>query len=393
MARWFTFLTIPFLVFPFFSPTVSAATDTVTAPIINARAWLLIDHHSGRRLAFRNTDRRFSPSHFNKLMVAYITFNTLKRGELAEDTLIQISLKATHSAGPRMFASSSSRVSTRDLIKAMIVGRANDAAIALAEHMGSDEQAFVSIMNNEAKRLQLNNTFFRDTTGNIRTRQYTSADDLAVLVQRIIHDHPRYYRWFKEREFSHNGITLYNRNALLWRKKNVDGLMAVNNRRDGYHLIVSDKRDNMRLSVIVLGAPNERGVITAANQLLKFGFEQFETRKLYDGNTGVINMRVWLGDTESLPVGVKQDLYLTLPRGEFDNLRAKLKLTGFPSVPIERGQHMGTLSLILQDQIISEHELVSLGSIGKGGVYSRIIDRIEMWLRDIPNTVKAEQTK
>jgi len=393
MARWFTYRLLPFLLLPFLVPTVHAVTDAMATPVINARAWLLIDHHSGRRLAFKNTDRRFSPTHFNKLMVAYIAFNAIKKGEIATDTSIRVSRKATHSTGPRMFATSSSQISTGDLIKAMIVGRANDATIALAEHMGSDEQAFVSIMNSEAERLQLNNTYFHDTTGNNRTRQYTDAEDLAVLVQRIILDHPRYYRWFKQREFSHNGITLYNRNALLWREKNVDGLMAVNNGRNGHHLIVSGKRDTMRLSAIVLGAPNERAAITAGSQLLKFGFEQFETRKLYDGNTGAIKLRVWLGDAETLPVGVKQDLYLTLPRGEFDNLRAKLKLTGAPYAPIEQGQVMGTLSLISQDQIIGEYELVSLSNIGKGGFFSRIFDRTEMWLRNVPDLVQVEQTK
>lgn len=399
MLRWFTYLALPllilpFLVFPFVAPAVNAATDTTAAPIVNARAWLLVDHHSGRRLAFKNTDHRFSPTDFNKLMVAYIALNAIKRGEIADDTQILISQKATHSTGPRMFVSSSSRVTARNLIKAMIVGRANDAAIALAEHIGSDEQAFVRIMNNEVQTLRLNNTYFFDATGNSHTRQYTDADDLAVLTQRIIRDHPRYYHWFKQREFSHNGMTLYNRNALLWREKNVDGLMAVNSgNRDGHHLIVSGKRDTMRLSAIVLGAPNERAAIAAASQLLKFGFEQFETRKLYDGNTGVVNMRVWLGEAETLPVGVINDLYLTLTRGEFDNLRAILSLTGPPFAPIERGQHMGTLKLVLQNKTISEHGLVSLGSIAKGGFFSRIFDRAEMWLRDVPGLAQAKQTK
>ncbi len=393
MARWITFLPLLLLAFPLLTLAANAGSDTVAAPIVNARAWLLVDQNSGRRLAFNNTDYRFSPSHLGKLMVAYIAFNALKKGELTNDTEILVSKKAALSLGPRMFASSSSRVSARDLIKAMIVGRANDAAVALAEQMGSDARAFVNIMNSEAARLGLVNTYFYDTTGNNRTRQYTNADDLVVLVQRIIREHPRHYRWFKQREFTRNGMTLYNRNALLWREKNVDGLMAVNSGREGHHLVVSGKRGTMRLSAIVLGAPSERAAISAGSQLLKFGFEQFETRKLYDGNTGAVTLRVWLGDAETLPVGVKQDLYLTLPRGEFAKLRATLKLTQPPYAPIERGQTMGTLRLALQDQLIAEYKLVSLGSIAKGGFFSRLFDRTEMWLRNIPNPEQAEQTK
>lgn len=388
MLRWSSLLPLLFLVV-----TVNTVADIAAPPIVNARAWLLIDHHSGRRLASRNSSLRFAPTHFTKLMVAYVTFNALEEGDISTDTSILISQKATRTTGPRMFASASSHVPVQELLKAIIVGRANDAAIALAEHIGSDEQAFVSIMNNEAQRLGLQNTRFRDATGSKRKRQHTNADDLAILATSIIRDHPRYYQWFSSRDFSHNGITLYNRNALLWRDKTVDGLMAVHNGRNGYHLIVSGKRDSMRLSAIVLGASNERAMITAGSELLKYGFEQFETRKLYAANEGAVNVRVWLGDTEILPVGLTKDLYITLPRGEFDSLQAMLKITGSPFAPIDRGHFMGTLSLTLQGQTIGEHDLVSLGKVAKGGFLSRLLDRAEMWLRDIPDNTRPTQAK
>lgn len=262
MARSITFLALILLL------PVGYAADVPKPPTVNARAWLLVDHHSGRRLAAHDSNRSFTPAHLTKLMVAYVAFNALKDGELSADTNILISQKAARISGPRMFASSSSHVPAQELLRAMIVGRANDAAIALAEHIGSDEQAFVSIMNNEATRLGLHNTNFRDATGNKHNRQQTDADDLAILIKNIIDDHPQYYQWFSQREFSHNNITLFNRNALLWRNNEVDGLMAIHSRRNGYHLIVSGKRDNMRLSAIVLGAPNERSMISAGSELL-----------------------------------------------------------------------------------------------------------------------------
>jgi D-alanyl-D-alanine carboxypeptidase (penicillin-binding protein 5/6) len=390
MARCLTFLALLLLL------PIGYAADIPVPPTVNARAWLLVDHHSGRRLASKESNRRFTPAHLTKLMVAYIAFNSLKDKELTTDTSILISQKATRTSGPRMFASSSSRVPAQELLKAMIVGRANDATIALAEHIGSDEQAFVSIMNTEAARLGLHNTSFRDATGNKHNRQHTDADDLAVLVKYIIDDHPQYYKWFSQREFIHGNITLYNRNALLWRDNNVDGLMAIHSGRDGYHLVVSGKRDNMRLSAIVLGAPNERSMITAGSQLLKYGFEQFETRRLYSEKDGAVNMRVWFGDKDILPVGLEKDLYLTLPRGEFDGLRATLNLTGSPYAPIERGQPMGTMVLTAQDKTFDEYELVSLGDVAEGGFISRLLDRAEMWLRDIPDpepSAKANQTQ
>jgi len=390
MARCFTLLALILLL------PVGHAADNPEPPTVNARSWLLVDLNSGRRLASRKSDRRVTSAQFTKLMVAYIAFNALKNGELAADTSILVSQKAAQTSGPRMFASSSSRVPAQELLKAMIVGGANDAAVALAEHIGSDEQAFVGMMNNEAVRLGMQNTSFRDVTGNRRDRQYTDADDLAVLVKNIIDDHPKHYQWFGQREFIYNGITLYNRNALLWRNENVDGLMATQSRRDGYNLIVSGKRDNMRLSAVVLNAPNERSIITAGSELLKYGFKRFETRKLYSGTKGAVNMRVWLGDTDIVPVGLEKDLYVTLVRGEFDSLRATLRLTGPPYAPIERGKSMGTLSLTTQDKSIGEYELVSLANVAEGGFFSRILDRAEMWLRDIPDpepSTQANQTQ
>ena len=379
------------LVLLFLSPGINAA-DRPQAPIVNARAWLLIDHHSGRRLAFHNTGLRFTPTHLSKLMVAYIAFGALESGEVFTDTSILVSDKATRATGPRMFASATSQISMENLVKAMIVGRANDATVVLAEYIGSDEQAFVGIMNNTVEQLGLNNTRYSDATGNLQQRQYTDADDLSILVKAIVNRYPRYYRWFSQREFKHNGITLYNRNALLWRDKNIDGLIAVRSQRDGYHLIVSGRRDNMRLSAIVLGAPNERAMLAAGSKLLKYGFAYYETRKLYTGNKGAASLRVWLGDLEVLPVGFTSDLYVTLHRGDFDNLQAKLEITGIPFAPIIRGQSMGSLRLVLENEIISEYKLVSLRNVSEGGFISRVLDRDEMWLRDIPDNEQPDKT-
>ncbi len=372
--------------------SMASATDNPTDPVVHARAWLLIDHNSGRRLAERNSNQQFTPADFNKLMVAFVTFGTVKSEELTMDTNIPISLKATHISGPRMFASATSHIPVDNLIKAMIIGGANDATIALAEHIGSDEQAFVSIMNNEAERLGLLNTRFRDSTGIKRSRQFTDADDLATLAKALISRYPKYYHWFQQRDFTYEGLKLYNRNALLWRDQDVDGLMAVRSKRDGYHLIVSGKRDNMRLTAIVLGATSERAVLAAGSELLKFGFDNYETRKLYSGNKGAVNLRVWLGDADVLPVGFRNDLYITLRRGAFDTLQAKLNITGTPFAPISLGKPMGTLHLVVNGEPLSEHELVSLKPIETGGLFSRALDRAEMWLRNIPDNAQQEQT-
>jgi D-alanyl-D-alanine carboxypeptidase (penicillin-binding protein 5/6) len=362
-------------------------------PKINARAWLLVDHNSRAQLAEHAGTRRFSSGHLNKLMTAYGVFRALEANELSLTDEIEISKRAATSAGTRMFAPAGSTLSAKTLLQATVVGRANDAAIALAEQVASDEQTFVSKMNHYAEELGLGNTRYSDACGLETSQQYTSAVDSARLVTALINDYPQYYHWFGEREFAHDGVKLYNRNALLWRDENIDGVIAFQSGRDGFHLIASGKRGKMRLTAVVLGAPSERASISAGQQLLNYGFDHYETRRLYRGRSPAVNLRVWLGDAKALPVGTEQDLYLTLRRGTFDRLQAKLRVDGSPYAPVAMGQQMGSLSLYLGDSKIGEHKLIALKNIGNGGIFSRTLDYVEMWLRDIPDSANGKWEK
>ncbi|MCG6975117.1 MAG: D-alanyl-D-alanine carboxypeptidase [Acidiferrobacterales bacterium] len=362
-----------------------AMADTPASPKINAGAWLLADHDTGMRLSEFRSDKTYPTGHLNKLMVAYASFKAIASGELLLDSPVAIGAKARNVAGPRMFAPVETAPTVADVLQAIIVGRANDAALALAEHIASDEQAFVSRMNDYAVMLGMTQTHYRNVSGRASARQITSADDTFTLASALINEFPEYYPWFAKRELALDGIKLYNRNALLWRDDSVDGLIAFDNGRAGFNLVVSAKRGSMRLTAVVLGSPNERAGISAAQQLLKFGFERYETRRLYAREVAAVNLRTWLGDRETLPVGVQQDLYLTLPRGEFDQLQAKLQINGSLFAPIPEGQIMGKLSLYNGENRIGEHPLVALETVSEGGFIRRAFDHIEMWLRDIPD--------
>lgn len=357
---------------------------------INARAWLLVDHNSGAKLAGHASTRRFSSGHLNKLMTAYGVFRAIEANELSLTDEIEISKRAATSAGARMFTPAGSTLPAQTLLQAVVIGRANDAAIALAEYIARDEQAFVNRMNGYAEELGLGSTRYHDASGLETNQQYTSAADSVRLVTALINDYPQHYHWFGEREFAYNGLKLYNRNALLWRDQNIDGVLAFPSWRDGFHLIASGKRGKMRLTAVVLGAPSERASIYAGQQLLNYGFDHYETRRLYRGRSPAINLRVWLGDAKTLPVGTEQDLYLTLRRGAFDQLQAKLMVDGSPYAPVVTGQQMGSLTLYLGTSKIGEHKLIALKTIDNGGIFRRTLDHIEMWLRDIPDSAERK---
>jgi D-alanyl-D-alanine carboxypeptidase (penicillin-binding protein 5/6) len=384
----FRLLTLSFLVVFAFD----GAADP-KAPKVNARAWLLIDHHSGTRLAEHQTDKALPTGHLNKLMVAYTAFKALDSEELSMEEMVQISPRASRSQGPKMFAPAGASLAVQTLLQAVIVARANDATLALAEHIASDEQAFVSRMNSQAISLGMSDTYYRNVSGKRSARQQTTVADTALLARALIDEFPAYYEWFAMKELDLNGIKLFSRNALLWRDETVDGVTAFGARRGGYSLVVSSQRGTMRLTVIVLGAPSERAGISAARQLLSHGFEQYETRQLYQGGKAAINLRIWMGSQEILPVGLTEDLYLTLKRGEFDRLQAKLKVNESPFAPVPEGQIMGELVLYLDDKVIGEHTLLALDTVDEGSVLRRMFDRIEMWLRDIPEDQPAGESQ
>ena len=365
--------------------TASVSIGAPTPPKVNARAWLLADHDTGKRLAEYRSDKSFPTRHLNKLMVSYSCFKAIAAGELSLDHAVDISARARQVSGQRMFAPAETPLTVQDVLQALVIGRANDAALALAEHIASDEQAFVSRMNNDAQTLGMRQTYYRNVSGRTKARQVTNANDTLILAEALIRDFPEHYSWFSKREIELNGIKLYNRNALLWRDDSVDGVIAYGNSSTGFDLVVSARRGNMRLTAVVLGTPNERAGNSAARQLLKFGFDHYETRRLYSREVAAVNMRVWLGDSETLPIGIDQDLYLTLPRGEFDQLQARLQIDGSQYAPIPAGQIMGNLTLYVGDNKIGEHQLFALDTISEGGFIRRAFDHLEMWLRDIPD--------
>jgi D-alanyl-D-alanine carboxypeptidase (penicillin-binding protein 5/6) len=368
-----------------FLAALPAMADTPPAPKVNAGAWLLADHYTGMRLADYRSDKTFPTGHLNKLMVAYSSFKAIGSGEAQLTNPVDISTRARQMPGPRMFAPVESALTVADVLQAIVVGRANDAALALAEHIASDEQAFVSRMNNDAQILGMTQTYYRNVSGRAKARQFTTANDTLTLVRAMIAEFPQHYAWFAKREIELDGIKLYNRNALLWRDETVDGVIAFGSSRGRFNLVVSARRNNMRLTAIVLDSPNERAAISAARQLIKFGFDRYETRRLYAREAAAVNLRAWLGDRETLPVGIQQDLYLTLPRGEFEQLQAKLQITGSLFAPIPAGQVMGKLSIYNGGNKIEEHPLVALETVSEGGFIRRAFDHIEMWLRDIPD--------
>ncbi|MBX3709602.1 MAG: D-alanyl-D-alanine carboxypeptidase [Gammaproteobacteria bacterium] len=346
------------------------------APNTQGTGFILMDATSGKILAEKNSNERVPPASLTKLMSLYIISDAIKNGQVKLDDKVHISVKAWKTEGSRMFVKAGDEVSVSDLLQGIIVASGNDAAVAMAEHIAGTEEAFTAMMNQQAKLLGMNNSHFTDSTGLPDPDHYSTAHDLAILTQAYIKNFPEEYSHYSEKWFAYNGIKQPNRNRLLWRYQYADGLKTGHTNEAGYCLVASAKKDGMRLISVVLGEPNDAARTEDSIRLLNYGFRFFETRKLYAAKTPVLHSRVWQGENIETPLGVQDDMYVTVPTGQYKKLVASLTITHPLKAPIIKGQPYGTVNIILNDQVVAKKSLIALENNPRGNLWRRASDTI-----------------
>jgi D-alanyl-D-alanine carboxypeptidase (penicillin-binding protein 5/6) len=351
------------------------------APAIAAKAYLLLDFNSGQTLAARNERSRVEPASLTKLMTAYLTFAALDQKRIRLDQVVPVSEFAWRTEGSRMFIEPRKPVTVEQLVHGMIVQSANDACIALAEAIAGSEEAFVAMMNREARRLGLKDTNFVNATGLPHPQHYSSGRDIAVLAAAVIRDFPGRYPLYSQREYRYNNITQSNRNRLLWADPTVDGMKTGYTEAAGYCLVSSGKRGERRLISVVLGAASEAGRAVESQKLLNHGFRSYDSVRLYPGRQPVITLEVFMGRSNSVGAGFLADLHLALPRGQGEKLKARVESMQPLLAPIQAGQTIGTLKLTLDGAPYREIPVVALESVPVAGVLGRGWDALRMLFR------------
>jgi D-alanyl-D-alanine carboxypeptidase (penicillin-binding protein 5/6) len=359
--------------------SLHAQTPIPAAPQVGAKGFLLLDHNSGKVLASKNEDDRLDPASITKLMTAYATFRALRSGQIALDDQVLVSEKAWRMSGSRMFIEVDKRVAVEDLLQGMIVQSGNDASVALAEHLAGTEEAFAQLMNQYASELEMYNTSYRNSTGLPASDHYTSAADIARLATAIIDEFPEYYPLYSQKEYTFNKITQANRNELLWRDTSVDGMKTGMTDSAGYCLVSSAERSGMRLIAVVLGNKSSKQRTADSQALLNYGFRFYETRLLYQAGGPVTETRVWKGAAENADVGLKDDLFVTIPRGSYERLRAQIQLPAQVIAPITLETRMGSVRIDLDQETLAEVNLFALNSVNEGTIWQVAKDSVLLW--------------
>jgi D-alanyl-D-alanine carboxypeptidase (penicillin-binding protein 5/6) len=350
-------------------------------PALKADSFYLLDFDSGRVLAEKNPDQRMEPASITKLMTAYLVDKAIADGDITLDDMVLISEKAWRMKGSKMFVEVGKRVSVRDLMQGLIIQSGNDASVALAEHVAGSESAFAGYMNHQAKLLGLTNTSFQNATGWPAEGHYSTARDIAILTRAVIRDFPDSYRYYREKEYTFNNIRQFNRNRLLWRDESVDGVKTGHTEAAGYCLVISAKREDMRLISVVLGVDSDKARTQNSQSLLNYGFRFFETHRLYRAYEILKTSRVWYGDQKEVAMGVAKDIYITIPRGRYRELDATMDIESQISAPIKRGQELGSVNIKLDEETIVSETIVSIHAVNDGSLWDKAIDGIKLMFK------------
>jgi D-alanyl-D-alanine carboxypeptidase (penicillin-binding protein 5/6) len=372
--------TIVLLVLCFLAALAQAAAPQ--PPSIVGRSWIVGDLSSSQVLVAEKPDERVEPASLTKLMTAYVVFQALRDKKLALEQQVNVSERAWRAPGSRMFIQPRRPVSVDELIRGMVVQSGNDACIALAEAAAGAEEVFVQVMNREAARIGMKNTKFMNSTGLPDPQHYSTAQDLYLLASALIRDFPREYgQYYSQKEFRYNNITQPNRNRLLWLDPSIDGVKTGHTEAAGYCLIASSNRGGRRLLSVLLGSTSESARAQESQKLLNWGFQFFDSVKLHPANQSVKTIQVWKGAGNEVKAGFKDDIVITVPKGEAEKLKAELLSQQPLLAPVSQGQRVGTLRVTHDGKLLGEYPLVALEGVRVAGVFGRAWDTLRLWLK------------
>lgn len=365
------------------SAQLSAAPLMPAPPQLTASSYLLVDAHSGKVIVEKNADQPLPPASLTKIMSGYLVSSELAKGSIKEDDSVPVSVKAWKMGGSRMFIREGTEVPLIDLLRGVIIQSGNDATVALAEYIAGDEAAFADMMNQTAQQLGMTHSYFKNSTGWPAEGHVSTARDMSLLAKALIRNFPEHYELYSEKEFTYNNIPQSNRNGLLWRDQDVDGIKTGHTEEAGYCLVASAKRNDMRLISVVMGTNSTRAREQETQKLLAYGFRYYETHSLYTSDEEISAARVWAGEEETFSLVLNEPMIVTIPRGRRDDLQASVEIDREITAPVNAGDVYGSLILKLDDNLLERRDLVAAVSVEQAGLFARLWDQLVLFVRGI----------
>jgi D-alanyl-D-alanine carboxypeptidase (penicillin-binding protein 5/6) len=373
-----------------------ASAQAPQPPEVAAKSYIVLDLTTRQTLAERDADASADPASLTKLMTAYIAFQALREKKLTLEQTLPVSKLAwseRKGGGSLMFIDTTMTPKVDELLKGLIVQSGNDAAVALAEAVGGSVDVFVGMMNKQAQAWGLKNTTFKNVTGLTEPGHRSTARDIGVIAAHIITDFPEYFPYYSIKEYKYNNIAQPNRNLLLRRDPTVDGMKTGYTEAAGYCLLATAQREfpnlgpaggagKRRIMTVVLNTISMEARASESQKLLNWGFQAFDTVRLFDDGKPIVTPQVWKGTANVAKLGASGAIYVSVPRGEGAKLQTKVERSDPLVAPLAKGQRVGRILVSSgAGTAIADVPLVVMEPVEQSGIFGRAWDAIRLWVK------------
>lgn len=346
----------------------------------SAKQAIIIDYDTGTVLFEKNADQRMPTASMSKVMTMYMVFEALKEGRLSLEDTLPVSETAWRMGGSKMFVDINSNVKVEDLVRGVIVQSGNDATIVLAEGLAGSEISFAEAMTKRAKELGMTGSNFMNASGWPDENHYSTALDLAILATAIIRDFPDYYKYYSELEFEYNGIKQGNRNPLLYRNIGGDGIKTGHTQEAGYGLIGSAMAGDRRVIMVVNGIESQSERANEAARLIQWALQGFSNRVLAKADAPLAEANIVFGTSKTIPLVVKKDVIVTLPRTARDNIPLEVNYNGPLVAPLSKDQPVGTLKIAVPGlPTAQEVPLYPAHNVEEQGFFTKTLTKMKLF--------------
>jgi len=347
----------------------SANTDSLLPFKVKAKAAVLINVNSGQVVFEQNADVPIPPASLTKLMTLNLAFDAADDAFIGLDDEVRVSEKAWKTEGSRMFLEVRKTVPLEIMLKGIAVVSANDACVAVSEHISGVEEVFAERMNEKADLIGMDSSLFKNSHGLPVEGQVTTARDMATLSVYYIRHHPEVLKYHSIKKMTFNKITQPNRNGLLWLDYGVDGLKTGWFSKAGFHIVATAQKGDDRFVAVVMGSKGERERENIALKMLNYGFRNFNTVKVINADEKIAEMPVWKGDASELQLGTVKTASVTVPREAKGDIQINKEFPDRIYAPVEKGQKIGEVKVLLNGLEIETYPLVALNEIKKAGFF------------------------
>lgn len=354
----------------------------ITPPTMENTAYILMDYNTGEILAQKNANQALPPASLTKMMTSYIIEQRLASGDLNETDQVLMSENAWcrgSSSQSCMYVPVNKTASVIDMLRGIIIQSGNDASTAMAEHIAGSEAAFSILMNEEAEKLGMENTNFVNSTGMPAESHRASALDLAKLARAIIKNSGDYYKIYAEKEFTYNGITQGNRNALLATDSTIDGLKTGHTDAAGYCLVASSNRDGMRLISVIMGTESQQARADQSRELLNWGYGHFTTVTKAPAGQFVSKLPVWFGAADEIELATADNLKILTTKTQKNKITTVVDIPESLEAPIKKGQEVGKMMAVIDGKAVASVPIVATSDVEQAGFFSRMWQHVTRW--------------